>query len=105
MHETEIAIVGAGPAGLAAAIEAAQAGAQVTLVDENTRPGGQLFQQIHKFFGSKVHHAGTRGVQIGRDLLSEAEKAGVSPAFSAYYYDYKMINHVARGFTYYTKLP
>ena len=77
MHETEIAIVGAGPAGLAAAIEAAQAGAQVTLVDENARPGGQLFKQIHKFFGSKAHHAGTRGVQIGRNLLSEAEKAGV----------------------------
>jgi len=77
MPETEIAIVGAGPAGLAAAIEAAQAGARVTLVDENARPGGQLFKQIHKFFGSKVHHAGTRGVQIGKDLLSEAEKAGV----------------------------
>jgi NADPH-dependent 2,4-dienoyl-CoA reductase/sulfur reductase-like enzyme len=77
MQETEIAIVGAGPAGLAAAIEAAQAEAQVTVVDENARPGGQLFKQIHKFFGSKAHHAGTRGVQIGRDLLSEAEEAGV----------------------------
>ena len=77
MRETEIAIVGAGPAGLAAAIEAAQAGARVALVDENARPGGQLFKQIHKFFGSKAHHAGTRGVQIGEDLLSEARKAGV----------------------------
>ena len=77
MGRTEIAVVGAGPAGLAAAIEAAQAGAQVTLIDENERPGGQLFKQIHKFFGSEAHRAGARGVQIGRDLLKEAQDAGV----------------------------
>ncbi|MGD9146990.1 MAG: FAD-dependent oxidoreductase [Anaerolineae bacterium] len=77
MSVTEIAVVGAGPAGLAAAIEAARAGAQVTLLDENSRPGGQLFKQIHKFFGSKEHGAGIRGVQIGEDLLAEASEAGV----------------------------
>lgn len=75
--KTEIAVVGAGPAGLAAAIEAAKAGAQVTLIDENARPGGQLFKQIHKFFGSEAHRAGVRGVQIGQDLLREAQEAGV----------------------------
>ena len=77
MEKTDIAIVGGGPAGMAAAIEAAQAGANVTVIDENARPGGQLFKQIHKFFGSGVHHAGTRGFQIGQDLLREAEEAGV----------------------------
>jgi thioredoxin reductase len=77
MSATEIAVVGAGPAGLAAAIEAARTGAKVTLLDENSRPGGQLFKQIHKFFGSKEHGAGIRGVQIGEDLLVEAAEAGV----------------------------
>ena len=77
MEKTDIAIVGGGPAGMAAAIEAARAGANVTVIDENARPGGQLFKQIHKFFGSGVHHAGTRGFQIGQDLLREAEEAGV----------------------------
>ena len=43
---TEIAIIGGGPAGLAAAIESSRSGAQVTLIDENERPGGQLFKQI-----------------------------------------------------------
>jgi NADPH-dependent 2,4-dienoyl-CoA reductase/sulfur reductase-like enzyme/Fe-S-cluster-containing hydrogenase component 2 len=75
--KTEVAVVGAGPAGLAAAIEASRAGAQVTLIDENARPGGQLFKQIHKFFGSEAHRAGIRGVQIGQDLLQEAQEAGV----------------------------
>lgn len=52
MEKREILIIGAGPAGLAASIEAAQTGAQVLLIDENDTPGGQLFKQIHKFFGS-----------------------------------------------------
>jgi len=52
MKKTHVAIVGAGPAGLCAAIESARAGAGVTIIDENAKPGGQLFKQIHKFFGS-----------------------------------------------------
>ena len=47
------------------------------LIDENKRPGGQLFKQIHKFFGSKAHNAGVRGVDIGKELLKETEKSGV----------------------------
>ena len=77
MKSTEIAIIGAGPAGLAAAIEAAKTGAKVTLIDENSEPGGQLFKQIHKFFGSQQHGAGIRGIQIGKDLCSKAEGFGV----------------------------
>ena len=77
-NRVEIAIVGAGPAGLSAAIEARQAGARVVVVDENLRPGGQLFKQLHKFFGSKEHRAGVRGFDIGEQLLKESETLGVS---------------------------
>lgn len=77
MEEREIVIVGSGPAGLSAAIEAARAGAGVLLVDENARPGGQLFKQIHKFFGSRDHRAGVRGVDIGTQLLDEARRLGI----------------------------
>ncbi len=77
MKKVELAVIGAGPAGLCAAIEGAKHGLQVTLIDENIRPGGQLFKQIHKFFGSGVHRAGIRGVDIGSQLLDETEKAGV----------------------------
>lgn len=73
----DLIIIGAGPAGLSAAIEAAQCGMQVVVLDENTRPGGQLFKQIHKFFGSKEHHAKTRGFRIGQQLLEQAQKLGV----------------------------
>lgn len=75
--EREIVVIGAGPAGLCAAIEAARAGAQVMLVDENSRLGGQLFKQIHKFFGSAEHMAGTRGYEIAGSLARQAADAGV----------------------------
>lgn len=77
IEKREILIIGAGPAGLAASIEAAKAGAQVLLVDENDTPGGQLFKQIHKFFGSSKHKAGTRGINIGAQLLEQTKEAGV----------------------------
>lgn len=69
----DVVIIGAGPAGLAASIEASKAGAKVLLIDENTKPGGQLFKQIHKFFGSREHKAGTRGINIGTDLLNDTK--------------------------------
>lgn len=77
MVRTEIAVVGAGPAGLSAAIECARAGAKVTLIDENAKPGGQLFKQIHKFFGSREHRAGIRGIRIGEQLLKEAQELNI----------------------------
>lgn len=73
----EFVIIGAGPAGLSAAKEAAKYGTKVLLIDENNNPGGQLFTQTHKFFGSKEHRAGVRGFQIGYDLLNEINKLNV----------------------------
>ena len=79
----ELIVVGAGPAGLSAAIEAAKCGVKATVFDENAAPGGQLFKQIHKFFGSKEHKAKIRGFRIGQELLKEAEKAGVEVVLNA----------------------
>ncbi|TPL02143.1 MULTISPECIES: (2Fe-2S)-binding protein [unclassified Mesorhizobium] len=42
----DIAVVGAGPAGLAAATLAAEAGARVVLFDENAAPGGQIYRGV-----------------------------------------------------------
>ena len=73
----EVVIIGGGPAGLAAAIEAKKDGCDVLLVDENRRAGGQLFKQLHKFFGSRAHRAGVRGIDIGKQLLQETEELGI----------------------------
>src|SRR5690349_14881555 len=40
----DIAVLGAGPAGLAAAAAARRAGAQVTVIDSNPRGGGQYWR-------------------------------------------------------------
>ncbi|MBS7006786.1 FAD-dependent oxidoreductase [Anaerostipes sp.] len=83
MKRYDLIVVGAGPSGLSAAIEAAKKGMQVVVFDENEKPGGQLFKQIHKFFGSKEHKAKIRGFKIGEDLLKEAEQAGVQVVLNA----------------------
>lgn len=77
MKEYDVIVVGSGPAGLSCAIETAGAGASVSIIDENKKPGGQLFKQIHKFFGSKQHSAGTRGFDIGAQLLEQTRNLGV----------------------------
>ena len=83
MKRYDLIIVGAGPAGLSAGIEAAKKGVKVVVFDENEKPGGQLFKQIHKFFGSKEHRAKIRGFVIGKQLLSEAAEAGVEVVLNA----------------------
>ena len=83
MKRYDLIIVGAGPSGLSAAIEAAKRGMNVVVFDENEKPGGQLFKQIHKFFGSKEHKAKIRGFVIGQQLLDEADALGVQVVLNA----------------------
>lgn len=79
----DLIVIGAGPAGLSAAIEAAKNGLKPIVFDENAKPGGQLFKQIHKFFGSKEHRAKVRGFNIGKELLDEANENGVEVVLNA----------------------
>jgi len=83
MKRYDLIVVGAGPSGLSAAIEAAKSGLRVVVFDENANPGGQLFKQVHKFFGSKEHKAKIRGFRIGSELLEEANRLGVEVILNA----------------------
>lgn len=57
---TDLAVVGAGPAGLAAAVAAAGLGLRVTLLDAGERPGGQYFRHPAPGLGAArpeaLHH-------------------------------------------------
>jgi thioredoxin reductase len=53
--QADIAIVGGGPSGMAAAVEAAEAGASVILLDEYATLGGQFFKCTGE--GFSVHHS------------------------------------------------
>lgn len=74
MIHTDIAIVGGGPAGLRAAIMAAESGAKVIVIDRNSQLGGQLIKQTHMFFGSQKQYASKRGIDIANILISELDK-------------------------------
>jgi sarcosine oxidase subunit alpha len=74
---TDVLVIGAGPAGLSAAVELGRLGIATLLVDDKGEPGGKLVLQTHKFFGSvEDSQAGTRGIRIGRKL---AEAVAADP--------------------------
>ena len=44
----DVVVIGAGPAGMSAAIKAAENGASVAIIDENPVAGGKLLGQLHE---------------------------------------------------------
>ena len=69
----DVAVVGAGAAGMAAAKAAARGGARVLMVDRGTRLGGILGQCIHSGFGLERYEADLTGPEY-----AEREGAGLS---------------------------
>jgi NADPH-dependent 2,4-dienoyl-CoA reductase/sulfur reductase-like enzyme/Fe-S-cluster-containing hydrogenase component 2/bacterioferritin-associated ferredoxin len=75
--DTQVLIIGGGPAGMSAAIELGKMGVQCIICDDKQVLGGKLSLQTHNFFGSiRDCFAGTRGMDIGDNLsaLVENEK-------------------------------
>jgi thioredoxin reductase len=85
-QQVDVCVVGSGPSGLGAAIECAKRGLSVLVIDSNLQAGGQLNKQIHKFFGSSTHKAGTRGILIAQELLEEAINLGVRVWLDSFLY-------------------
>jgi len=71
--DTDVLIVGGGPAGLTAAAELGAKNVRCVLCDDKQVLGGKLSLQTHNFFGSVADcYAGTRGTEIGRTLEEKA---------------------------------
>ena len=64
----EYTIIGAGPAGMAAAIRLSQAGKRVTLIDLAASPGGQIYRQLAQP-GPAAHLLGKDYLR-GKDLIA-----------------------------------
>lgn len=77
MTDFDLAIIGAGPAGLAAATEATKAGLSVILLDEQNRVGGQIYRNVEK---SPVELGSILGKDYlaGKDLAAEFAKCSVT---------------------------
>ena len=68
----DVAVLGAGPAGLAAAGSAAAGGAQVALLDSNPRPGGQYWR--HRESDQGTSHAGWPDFQRLRAAAAQHDR-------------------------------
>ncbi|WP_406050348.1 2Fe-2S iron-sulfur cluster-binding protein [Kribbella sp. NBC_00889] len=73
----DVVVVGAGPAGIAAALAAADGGASVTLIDTGRSVGGQFNRQLPVEFGARragrLQH-GWKGFVAQRDRLAGHER-------------------------------
>ncbi len=65
-NTVDVAVIGAGPAGLEAALVAAEAGARVALIDAYPRPGGQYWRQLPaEFNGPPLHESSALLARLG----------------------------------------
>jgi hydrogen cyanide synthase HcnB len=72
MKEVELVIIGGGPAGMAAAIEAAGKGVSVALVDESRSLGGKVLKSQED--GLQIDHTDEIEARIARQLLYDFEQ-------------------------------
>ncbi|WP_137123884.1 NAD(P)/FAD-dependent oxidoreductase [Roseomonas sp. HF4] len=86
MTPHDLAIIGAGPAGMAAAIEARAQGLSVLVVDENPAPGGQVFRAAE---AAAADPAPGPDIAPGLPLIAAFRAAGVDyrPATTLWHLD------------------
>lgn len=74
-RQFDVAVIGAGPAGLAAATEAAQSGLSVALLDEQPAPGGQIYRGIETASALRLKILGADYAE-GRPLVETFRASG-----------------------------
>ena len=74
IYKTTVAIVGAGPSGLAVREELRKAGVDNLVIDANPSVGGQFRMQTHQFFffEKERHYGGMRGYDIAKTLAGDS---------------------------------
>jgi thioredoxin reductase/bacterioferritin-associated ferredoxin len=72
--QNDLIVIGAGPGGIAAAVEAAHAGLRVTILDENRKAGGRIYGQLSD--GFKLTNPDFLGLDHlkGCNLLAELDR-------------------------------
>ncbi len=78
IYKTQVAIIGAGPAGLACREQLNAFGIDNIVVDSNTRIGGQFNMQTHQFFffEKEKKFGGMRGFEIAKTLAGRESAEG-----------------------------
>ncbi|UWQ08084.1 NAD(P)/FAD-dependent oxidoreductase [Aliiroseovarius crassostreae] len=76
MNKRDLVIIGAGPAGMAAAAEAAGLGLSVTVLDEQSRAGGQIYRDVDLASQSRGDILGADYTE-GKHLTEDLRQSGV----------------------------
>jgi len=73
VYKTQVLIIGAGPAGLAAREELNRHGVENLVIDNNEQIGGQFTMQTHQFFffEKEKKYGGMRGFEIAKSLAGD----------------------------------
>jgi len=76
VHKTTVAIIGAGPAGLACREELLKNGVDNIVIDNNDKIGGQFLMQTHQFFffEKEKKFGGMRGFDIAKTLAGDSHE-------------------------------
>ena len=84
-QDCQVAIVGAGPAGLAAACVLADKGVDVVVLDEQGAPGGQVFRAVEAVSTTRPEDMCVLGSSFAEGIALierfRASGAGTDPAF------------------------
>lgn len=75
MHELDLIIIGAGPAGMTAAATAAKHGARVLLLDEQRRSGGQIYRDVGETDTARPYLG--KDYAAGRALVAALNAPGI----------------------------
>lgn len=75
--EVELAVVGAGPAGMSAAVAAADAGCRVAVLDLSARPGGQFWKWGPATAAGRFHHDWSRFIALEERFSRHQEAGGI----------------------------
>ncbi|WP_417587390.1 FAD-dependent oxidoreductase [Pararhodobacter oceanensis] len=81
MVDTDLIIIGAGPAGMAAAATSAQGGARVMMLDEQPQAGGQIYRNLGAETPPPAYLGA--GYAAGKPLLAGLRTAGITGEFNA----------------------
>ena len=78
MQQFDVAVIGGGPAGIAAALQARKIGASVALFERNDQLGGILRQCIHSGFGLQYFKEELTGPEYAQRFIDQLENSGIT---------------------------
>lgn len=85
-NEYDVVVIGGGPSGMAAALEACKNGCSTLIVEKDEVLGGILNQCIHNGFGLKYFNEELTGTEYANRLAKEVEKNNIDISLKTFAY-------------------